>query len=84
MVPGSWAVDVVGSGTALMAAVLGWLALKQAKEATKWAEESAKLQRWATALDEAALPVRFNAMMAHEVYHDGDKPGQPFGRMDRD
>ena len=85
LVPGSWTELGVGVGSVLIAAVLGGLAVKQAKEATRWAkkstewaEEAVKLQRWANVLAEAELPVRFDARMGHEVYHDGDEPSHPF------
>ena len=75
---GSWTELVVGVGSVVVAAVLGWLALNQAKQATKWAEKSADLQRRANELSEAALPVRFVVKMGHVVHHEGDEPGQPF------
>lgn len=85
LIPGTWTELGVGVGSTLIATVLGWLALTQAQEATKWAkkatewaEESVKLQRWANVLAEAELPVRFEARMDQEVYHDGYGRGQPF------
>lgn len=75
---GSWTELVVGVGSIVVAAVLGGLALGQAKQATKWAEKSADLQRRANELAEAALPVRFIVKMGPVVYHEGDEPGHPF------
>ena len=62
----------------MVAAVLGRLALNQAREATKWAEKSAELQDWANRLSEAALPVGFNVRMVYVMYHDGGQPGRCF------
>jgi len=71
MVWGSWTELVVGLGSLLVAAVLGSLAWREAKQATLWAKR-------ATGLSEAALQIGFTASMYCVTYHDGDGPGQRF------
>lgn len=69
---GSWGWDqMLGFGQLAVAAVLGGLAVRHAKEATRWAERSADLQEWANRLTEAIMPVRFLARLDH-VVHDED------------
>ena len=53
-----------------MAAVLGWLAWKNGKMSTHWAEQSTHWSKMAAELQDAALPVHFIARMQHT----GDPP----------
>ena len=70
----------MGVGSIVVAAILGWLASSQAKQATKWAEsqKSSDLQRRANELAEAALPVRFVVKIGYVVYYEGNEPVHPF------
>lgn len=74
MVVGSWTEFIVGGGN-LLALVLGFLAWHQARRATHWAEQATHWAKVSAELQDAALPVRFNARMHHQEHHTGDEPG---------
>ena len=69
---------MVGLATVLVAAVLGSIALAEARKATHWAKTAAQLQERANELSEAGVAVAFRAGLHFEVFHDGSGDGQPF------
>lgn len=74
--PGSWADLVAGLGSALIALVLGLVALRQgakahayAAEAARWARVAAEAQQTANELAETGLVVEFTAELTVDIQH---------------
>lgn len=78
MEPGTWTEFLVGLGTIGVTGFLGYMAVKEARLATHFAQRAAHLQDEANQIAEASIHVGFSAELSAEMYHDGDEPGQRF------